>query len=169
MKIIKWLDQYAEAYLSGILLFFIILCGFIQVVFRFLLHAPLAWSEEYILFMFIWLNYIGAAAALRYDKHIAVTSLMEKLPPRLQKLELLLVDVLWVVFIVVILYCTWPVFMMFYSGGSKTVAAKIPYWTGYLSILVGMALMGIRMVQQIILHIKDFKREEGGDGVCKGQ
>jgi TRAP-type C4-dicarboxylate transport system permease small subunit len=55
---------------------------FLQVVFRYLLKAPLSFSEELARYMFIWSVAMGAALALRKGKHIGVEAFVQWLPVR---------------------------------------------------------------------------------------
>jgi len=53
---------------------------FLQVLFRYALHSPLAWSEELAMFLFQWCNFIGAAIAVRYHYHYSVDLLIKRFP-----------------------------------------------------------------------------------------
>ncbi len=44
---------------------------FSQVVFRYLLHAPLAWSEELARFLLMWMASLSAAYAFKTRSHFA--------------------------------------------------------------------------------------------------
>ncbi len=43
--------------------------------FRYVLHDPLTWSQEFIVGLFTWLIFIGAAAAIRSRMHIRIDAL----------------------------------------------------------------------------------------------
>jgi tripartite ATP-independent transporter DctM subunit len=51
------------------------------VVFRFVLHQPLVWSDELASMLFIWLAMLGAVIALRRGEHMRMTALVGKLGP----------------------------------------------------------------------------------------
>ena len=53
----------------------------IQVLFRFVLQLPLAWTEELSTFSFVWLALLGSAVAVREKAHIGVEAVMELFPP----------------------------------------------------------------------------------------
>ena len=57
---------------------------FLQVIFRYLLKAPLSFSEELARYMFVWSVAMGAALALRKRKHIGVEAFVQWLPVRLR-------------------------------------------------------------------------------------
>lgn len=54
---------------------------FLQVVFRYILDAPLDWSEEFARFMFVWVTFMGAASLTRFGQHIRVDAFHLMMPP----------------------------------------------------------------------------------------
>ncbi|MDN3523156.1 TRAP transporter small permease [Halomonas ramblicola] len=72
-----WMER-----LIGVILLALIVSVSANVVGRSLLNHSLPWADELARMLFIWMIFIGAAAAfLRYE-HIAVDILVRKLPPR---------------------------------------------------------------------------------------
>jgi len=57
----------------------IIVAMFAQVVFRYVLGAPLSWSEEISRYMFIWLCYLGCYVAIVRNAHVGVDYLTRHL------------------------------------------------------------------------------------------
>ncbi len=51
-----------------------------QVAFRYGLDRPLVWSEELSRYLFIWICFLGWTIATRRRTHIAVSSLVDRLP-----------------------------------------------------------------------------------------
>jgi C4-dicarboxylate transporter DctQ subunit len=60
-----------------------VICGVTtaQVVFRFILKAPLVWSDELGTFSFVWFALLGAAIGVREGAHMGVDALVRALPP----------------------------------------------------------------------------------------
>jgi len=54
---------------------------FLQVLFRYVIYQPFAWTEEGARFLFIWLCLIGAAVAAKRGAHFAVDLVPRSLPP----------------------------------------------------------------------------------------
>jgi len=48
---------------------------------RYLLHNPLAWTDEVASLLFVWLAMLGAVIALRRGSHMALTTFVKGLPP----------------------------------------------------------------------------------------
>lgn len=67
----RWIREWDVSLASGILVVFVILST-LQVVFRYLLNAPLDWTEEMAALLLVWMTFIGAIVAARRDDHIKV-------------------------------------------------------------------------------------------------
>ena len=76
--------------LAGLALLAIVLVNGVAIAFRYLLDAPLSWSEEVMRYTNIWLTFLGAASAFVRDEHMAISSpLPTALRPALRVLSLL--------------------------------------------------------------------------------
>ncbi len=61
-----------------------ILILFAGVVARYVLHAPLIWSDELASILFLWLAMLGAVVAFRRSEHMRMTALVASAGPRMQ-------------------------------------------------------------------------------------
>jgi TRAP-type C4-dicarboxylate transport system permease small subunit len=58
---------------------------FLQVFYRFILKAPLVWTEELALFLFQWMVFMGAGLAVRHRSHFGLDVVVHRLPEGLRK------------------------------------------------------------------------------------
>lgn len=58
---------------------------FAQVVFRYVLQAPLAWSEELARFLLMWLASLSAAYAFKTRSHFALRFVVDRFQPAVQR------------------------------------------------------------------------------------
>lgn len=79
--VFRWLTVAMEQLIAAILVALIISVS-ANVIGRSLLNQSLPWADELARMLFIWLVFIGAAAAFARFEHIAVDILVRKLPPR---------------------------------------------------------------------------------------
>lgn len=169
MKIIRWLDKNFEDLIGAITILLMVIFATLQVVFRYVIKAPLAWTEDYMLFVFVWSTYIASSAAVKYDKHVNVGMFIEKLPKKAQKCMTVFNDFVWEAYNVLLVYCTWPVMQKAIVRNATTVATKTPIWIGYFSIVLCTALMLIRVGQKIVRDIKGInapdENEKGSEEV----
>lgn len=59
---------------------------FTGVVARYVLHAPVTWSDEVASILFIWLAMLGAAAAFQRNQHMKMTALSDRASPRARRI-----------------------------------------------------------------------------------
>lgn len=71
--------------LITVVFIFMLLCAIMQVVFRYIIHISVPWTEEAARFALIFVTFWGAATALREKEHITITTFFERIPlkPRL--------------------------------------------------------------------------------------
>jgi TRAP-type C4-dicarboxylate transport system permease small subunit len=85
----RFLDRFVE----DVCFFLVIVLTavvFFQVFNRFILKAPLAWTEELAMLLFQWVVFLGAAVGVKRMSHFGIDLVVEKLPPKTrQRLELL--------------------------------------------------------------------------------
>ncbi|MBU8905125.1 TRAP transporter small permease [Desertibacillus haloalkaliphilus] len=84
-KIIATMNQIIKYFLI-VILTVLIVAVFCQVLFRFVLNQPLAWTEELARYCLIWITFLGAAYAMSLKSHIGMSILVEKSPLLLRRL-----------------------------------------------------------------------------------
>jgi TRAP-type C4-dicarboxylate transport system permease small subunit len=77
-------QQPLEAVLCAILVA-IVGVTFAQVVFRYVLQASLAWSEEVARFLLMWLAALSSAYAFKVRSHFALTFVVDRFEERVQR------------------------------------------------------------------------------------
>ncbi|MBW1752626.1 MAG: TRAP transporter small permease [Deltaproteobacteria bacterium] len=93
----------AMKFLAGFLIAAMTILVFLQVVFRYLLDAPLDWSEEMASFAFVWMALLGASVGLRNDEHPRLDIFYQVFPDWVKKLSGLLIN-LAILFMLVVLF-----------------------------------------------------------------
>jgi TRAP-type C4-dicarboxylate transport system permease small subunit len=130
--------KYLETILC-ILLVAIVGVSFIQVLFRYLLHLSLAWSEEMARYLFLWLAGLTSAYAFKTKSHFALRFMINKLGPRGQRILGSLVTGLVAIFL---LLFTWKAVEYTVSVSNQTSPSmQISMAVPYSSAVVGGALM----------------------------
>ena len=64
----------------GLLMIGVVTLLLAEVVLRYFLHQPLAWSQEVAQFLFVWLALLGAAVGVKRNAHIHTDILVARLP-----------------------------------------------------------------------------------------
>ena len=143
-----------EKKLVGIIMLLLIILGFVQVVFRFVLQMPLAWSEELLTFCMIWVAYLGSSAAANERKHILVSMFVDLLPKKLNLAFTVLSQIIWLVCTLLMTYLGWYVTMNYIERGATTLGGQFPYWVAAIAIPISMVLISIRIIVLIVHTIK---------------
>ena len=81
----EWLDRIVSALAVSLLLVETVLL-FAGVVFRYLLHKPLVWTDEVNSILFLWLGVLGAVMAVRRWRHMRMSSFVVRLGARAQSI-----------------------------------------------------------------------------------
>ena len=93
-KIGDILEKWIMGFL-GVLCCLLIVIGFAQVFFRYVLGYSLYWSEEAMRYLFIWVVFLGLGPTLRHKGHVALEIIPNSLGGRarfwLERLTLVLV------------------------------------------------------------------------------
>ena len=133
---------------------------FVQVVFRFVLHAALPWSEEASRYLLVWTAFIGGAYGVRRGAHIGIEAFALLLPKKAQKVLNIFVLVVSTVVCCVILKYGIDIVSTQLSKGQLSPAMRIPMGYMYAAIPVGMVFFIIRHIEEIIVEIKNFNKVE---------
>ena len=80
-RVLKFLDEKLELTIAVILMFLLVILAAWSVLSRFIFNRSLAWSEELIRYVFIFMNYMAASAAVIHDQHARVEIVDLVLPP----------------------------------------------------------------------------------------
>lgn len=80
----KWLDVLLS-YAMILLVSSLVVCVCWQVLVRYLLQAPSAYTEEIARFLLIWLGLLGSAYAYRKGAHLGLDLLVNQLPHQLRR------------------------------------------------------------------------------------
>ncbi len=74
--------------LLGAMIFVLLL----QIIFRYVLNSPLTWSEELARYLYVWVTFMGAGYCVYKHMHIEMTMFFDMLPPAVQKVLQVLVN-----------------------------------------------------------------------------
>lgn len=84
IKALRWCARNPVELLGGLVVLLLTVVVFLQVFYRYALHSPLGWSEEFAMFLWQWVNYIGAAVAVRHARNYHIDLVTNRLPGNLR-------------------------------------------------------------------------------------
>src|SRR5699024_6291291 len=97
-----WLWDNIEQIIASLLLLSMVVLLTIQVFSRFILHSSVPWTEEASRYVFLSLVYVGVSLVAKQNAHIRIVDHMKLLPKRFKGLLLLISDIIWIGFNVIV-------------------------------------------------------------------
>ena len=137
---IRWLDMLNALilnFLAGIMGLLACL-GIAQVVARYVLKSPIAWSEEFIRFALIWCVFLGAGVVVRRGMLVAVEAIFIVVPASVAQIISVFSVAVSIVFWAILVYYGWTVSGM--VGTLMSGSLELPMRYVYLAIPVGAFL-----------------------------
>ena len=112
---------------------------FTQVLFRYIFHLSLAWSEELARYLFLWLAALASAYAFKTRSHFALRFLVDRLGKRIQNLIGSLVVFIISGFLIIFIWKSleYTISMSKQVAPSTQISMAVPY----SSVAVGGILM----------------------------
>ncbi len=95
-----------ETVFCGLAMATIVAVTLMQVILRYGFHSPTTWAEELVVFLFVWLSFIGADIVLKDKRHIAIDTFYEFLKPGTKAIVKLFINVLILAFLVCLAWAT---------------------------------------------------------------
>jgi TRAP-type C4-dicarboxylate transport system permease small subunit len=121
--------------------------AFVNVVTRYVVQYSLAFTEELVVSLFVWLTLLGSAIAFRQGTHLAFTYLVERMPRPLRQASVLLASVLSVALFALLVWFGIGQIRSEQMLGTTSEALAIPQWWYTAGIPVFGVLTIIRILQ----------------------
>ena len=155
--ILKALDKNLERW--ALLVFYVMLVAtmFIEVIRREVFSYSSIWGEEIVRYSFIYLAWIGAAAAVKERGHIRIDVIMEYVNPRWKALLYMFGDIVMMIVALVALYWSYEAVHVSWKFGSVTHGLRVSQVWFLSAVPIGFALVMIRLVQSFLRDINDFR------------
>ncbi len=119
-----------------------------QVVFRYVIAAPLPWSEELARYCFVWIVFLGGAIGLSRGIHLGVDLFVNLLPDRFRPGLEALSNALIACFAAAVVYASYPVINMNMLQRSPAMGVQMS-WI-YIAIPISMCLIVLICAERIV-------------------
>ncbi|WP_370400210.1 TRAP transporter small permease [Sulfitobacter sp. JB4-11] len=165
MEFLRNLDRNAERWLLLTFYVMLVITMAIEVLRREIFSYSSIWGEEIVRYSFIYLAWIGAAAAVKERAHIRIDVVMHYLPPRPKALLYILGDLVMFVVAVIALYWSYETVHVSAKFGSVTDGLRISKVWFLMAVPLGFALIIWRLLQSFV---RDFRSLKNGTPVFEG-
>jgi len=136
----------AEVIFGVALTLVMVIAVFLQVIFRYIINNPLAWSEELSRYVFVWVSMIGASIGMKKKAHYGLDALYRLFPEKQRRALEISVYSLISIFLLVLVYygILWSKEIYMQKAPGLEISMAIPYAAipaGSLLMLMHVLLM----------------------------
>lgn len=153
-RLLVFLDENIEVILASIALIIFSILTITQVIMRYVFNNPLSWTEELARYLFIWFVYISGSYAVKYQRHVKLSFIVDKFKEPIKSYIQLCSLLLWLSFLLFLNVYSIQVVEFIYHSNQSSPANNLPMYLVYLAITIGSLLMTLRVIQHIILKVK---------------
>ena len=159
-RLLRALDRDAERW--ALLVFYTMLVAtmVVEVVRRELFAYSSIWGEEIVRYSFIYLAWIGAAAAVRERAHIRIDVLMHLAGPRVKALLYVFGDLVMFGVACVALYWSFETVAVAWKFGSVSHGLRVPMVWFLAAVPIGFGLMLARLAQSLVHDLRSLRTGE---------
>ena len=120
-----------------------------SVVLRYFSPQPTDWQDEFSVFLLIGVTFLSAAWVHSQRGHIGIEALAAILPPRANRIRVLIIDILSALFCAFFAWKSWTLLHEAWVEGYYSATSWAPpLWIPYLAMSAGMTLLTLQIVVQ---------------------
>lgn len=165
MHFLRVLDKNAERWALLVFYVMLVLTMAIEVLRREVFSYSSIWGEEIVRYSFIYLAWIGAAAAVRERAHIRIDVVMHYLGPRAKALLYIFGDLVMLAVAIGALIWSFETVQVSFKFGSVSHGLRVSMVWFLMAVPVGFSLMIVRLIQSLL---RDFRSLRDGSPVYEG-
>jgi TRAP-type C4-dicarboxylate transport system permease small subunit len=151
------LDRNLERWALLVLYSMLVITMAVEVLRREVFSYSSVWGEEIVRYSFIYLVWIGAAAAVRERAHIRIDVLFALVSPRVKALLYLFGDLVMLVVALFALVLSWESVAVSLQFGSVSHGLRLPLAWFLAAVPVGFVLLLYRLQQSIRRDLSDLR------------
>jgi C4-dicarboxylate transporter, DctQ subunit len=126
----------------------------LSILSRYITKTSMAWTDELVMFLFIWATFLGTSICVRKGLHLGVSVLQNSLPQKWQKCVAVLIALCCVVTCAVLAWQGMQMVHHQYGMGEKSSQLGIPiFWVG-LAVPLGLTLSLVRFIQVLLVKLR---------------
>lgn len=120
-----------------------------SVVLRYFSPQPTDWQDEFSVFLLIGVTFLSAAWVHSQRGHIGIEALAAILPPSVNRVRMLVVDMLSALFCAFFAWKSWTLLHEAWVEGYYSATSWAPpLWIPYLAMSAGMTLLTVQIIVQ---------------------
>ncbi len=152
---LKKIFNHLEEGLGAVVLAVMVTLTFVNVVTRYVIVYPLAFTEEITISMFVWITLLGISIGFRKNAHLAVTFVFDLASPAVKKIFYCIATGMSILFFVLLAWLGGIQVMDEMALGVTTDSLAIPAWTYSIGVPVFSVLIIIRIIQSATATLRE--------------
>lgn len=156
-RILDALNRNAERWALLVFYVMLVVTMFVEVLRREIMSYSSIWGEEIVRYSFIYLAWIGAAAAVRERGHIRIDVILQYVGRRVKALLYIFGDIVMFAVALVALYWSFETVLVSAKFGSVTHGLRISQVWFLSAVPIGFALVVFRLIQSFIRDVSDLR------------
>ena len=153
MSLLQKLDKNAERWMLLVFYVILVLTMAVEVLRREIFAYSSIWGEEIVRYSFIYLAWIGAAAAVKERVHIRIDVLIHYVGPRVKALIYIFGDLVMFSIAAIALYWSWESVHVSWKFGAVSHGLRISMVWFFMAVPLGFAIMIVRLTQSLLRDI----------------
>ena len=141
---------------------FLVVSISLQILIRYVMKVPMAWTEEYAKYFFVWLAMFGSAKAVREKSHIFVDILEVIIKGKISRVCGFVADCVSMVFFVTLLYVSIPWTIKNFGVNTESIP-ELNMGMFYLCIPASAAVMILFGLEVMIARFKSVLEKGEGE------
>lgn len=154
---LRLIDRNLERWALLVLYTMLVVTMAIEVLRRETFAFSSIWGEEIVRYAFIYLAWIGAAAAVRERAHIRINVLFHYVSDRIKALLYLFGDLVMLGLAILAVYWSFETVLVSWKFGSVSHGLRISMVWFLMAVPIGFSLMIYRLLQSLWRDIRDFR------------
>lgn len=159
LNLIQLLTEYVLFLMVGAMVVIV----FAQVIFRFVLHASLPWSEEASRYIMVWISMLGASIGIRRRGHIGVEAVVMLFPSWLRRATSVVTTLIASVFFIGMIF--YGIKICTVVAAQESPAMEISMALPYSALIAGGLLMLLYSIEELaaLTFARSALPETGGE------
>lgn len=139
---------------AGVFFFSGIALVFYGVFFRYVLKSPIFWVDEISTYILVWGCVLGWSIAQREGRHIKVSLLYDRLPPKVQWVISIFSNSVSIVFCLFLAYLGFLLEAKYLKTGQLSLNTQFPLWIVYFFVPIAALMLAIQFTRELYHVIK---------------
>lgn len=127
------------------------------------LASDLAWIEEAVRTMNLYLVFLAIGLALEYGRHVAVDTWRDNLAAKLGLPIRRIIDAAGLVFCLHVVWLGWKMVVFVQSTGQRSPTLGLEMYWLYVAPMIGFALLALRYLLSLLGAIERFDNKQASD------